>query len=100
MALIPDINATEKWLIENTPKERCGDKVDYQQADAEISLQPSEREFSERRLIHRARNGCHFTISRIGICEYDDLAECAVSLLQALAGHESARRGDIQKIRR
>ena len=29
MALIPDINATEKWLIENTPKERCGDKVDY-----------------------------------------------------------------------
>ena len=28
MALIPDVNAAEKWLIENTLRKRYGEKVD------------------------------------------------------------------------
>ncbi|MGD8556033.1 MAG: hypothetical protein PVJ14_01655 [Chromatiales bacterium] len=28
MALIPDVNATEKWPIENTLRRRHGEKVD------------------------------------------------------------------------
>lgn len=42
MALIPDINATEKWLIEHALMECCGGKVDYRLADAKVRLQPSE----------------------------------------------------------
>jgi hypothetical protein len=44
MALTPDINATEKWLIEHALKGFCGGKGDYRLADAKVRLQPSDRE--------------------------------------------------------
>ncbi|OOZ43154.1 hypothetical protein BOW52_00180 [Solemya elarraichensis gill symbiont] len=43
MAVIPDINKTEKWLIETTLKEGYGETRPYQLADAEIRLQSAER---------------------------------------------------------
>ncbi len=35
-----------------------------------------------------------------GVFEYDDLAECTVSLLQAQADHVAQERGDLDKKRR
>ena len=110
MALIRDISATKKWLIENTLRQRYGEKVESQPADAGTGQQTSDRELSGSPAIDREREGCHFTIpgsgdenSRArfsckghqqydtGVREYDDLGESA-SLLQAEADRETAGR--------
>lgn len=119
MTEIPDINTTEKWIIETTLKERYDRLVEYQLADAEIRLSPSDRELSACPVIYWVMDGCHFTIFKTGdknyrsqffyrgyqqfgtgVYEYDDLTECAVSLLQAQADYDAAERGEIDKKRK
>jgi hypothetical protein len=118
MALIPDINATEKWRIENPLRERYGEKVEDQLADAETALPSYVRELSVRPLNDPRMDGCHFTTLKsgdkqyrsrffykgcqqhgTGVQECDDLAESAVSLLQAQVGHEAAARDEIRTTR-
>lgn len=114
MADIPDITETEEWIIQTTLRERYGQDMDIQYADADIRLQPSDRELSVCPVIYWQADGCHFVIFKTGernyraqffykpyrqyntgVREYDDLTECAVSLLQVQADHSAKERGEI-----
>jgi len=115
MAEIPDISETEKWVVQTTLRERYGDDVPLQLADAEIRLHASDRELSSCPVVYWERQGCHFVIFKTGerryrsqffyrgfqqygtgVHEYDDLSECIVSLLQVQADYEARERGDIK----
>ncbi|HFE48719.1 MAG TPA: hypothetical protein ENJ21_05325 [Chromatiaceae bacterium] len=114
MPEIPDISETEKWVIENTLKERYGQDVPIELADSEIRLNPSDRELSSCPVVYWNADDCNFIIFKTGdrryrcqffyrsyqqfstgVHEYDDLTECIVSLLQAQADHTAKERGDL-----
>ena len=115
MTEIPDVTDTELWVIDTTLRERYGRKVEVQLGDADIRLNPGDRELTSCPLIHwQDEEGCHFLIFKTGernyrcqffykpykqfgtgIPEYDDITECAVSLLQAQADHVAQERGDL-----
>lgn len=115
MASVPDITDTEKWVIKTTLRERYGRDLEFQQADADIRLHPSDRELTSCPiLLWQSDDGCTFVIFKsgertyrcqffykpykqmgTGTEEYDDLAECAVALLQAQADYVAEQRGDL-----
>ena len=115
MAQIPDITDTEQWVMQTTLKERYGRDIELQLADAEVRLHVSDRELTTCPIIlWTAGGGCNFVIVKTGerhyrsqffykpykqmgtgVAEYDDLTECAVSLLQAQADHLAELRGDL-----
>ncbi|MEN8174213.1 MAG: hypothetical protein ABFS23_00505 [Pseudomonadota bacterium] len=118
MPEIADFTDSEKWIIETTLKERYTMPVEYQLADSEIRLAPSDRELSACPVIYWQADGCNFVIFKTGdrkyrcqffyrgyqqfgtgVHEYDDLTECIVSLLQAQADQVAQERGDIEKKR-
>ena len=120
MAEIPDITDSERWIVQTTLRERYGRDLETQMADAEIRLHPSDRELSACPVIvWQDDEGCHFVIFKTGdrryrcqffyrihqqmgtgVNEYDDLSECAVSLLQAQADFVAQERGDLPKPKR
>ncbi|MBK1693496.1 hypothetical protein CKO09_01910 [Chromatium weissei] len=107
MRTIPDITETEHWLMHTTLRERYGREIEIQLADAEIRLAASDRELTICPTIYwQADDGCHFVIFKTGesnyrcqffyqpykqmgtgVRQYDNLAECAVGLLQAQADY-------------
>ena len=114
MADIPDITETEEWILQNTLKERYGKAVETSYADAEIRLQPSDRELSSCPVIYWQADNCNFVIFKTGerkyrcqffyrgyqqygtgVREYDNLGDCAVSLLQVQADHQVQETGKI-----
>jgi hypothetical protein len=115
MADIPDITDTEKWILQTTLKERYGWEVPIQLADAEIRLSRSDRGLAICPMIYwNDEDGCNFVVIKAGerkyrcqffyrgfqqygtgVKEYDDLSECAVSLLQVQADYVAKERGDI-----
>ncbi len=111
---VPDISDNETWIVKTTLRERYKREVELQIADAEIRLQPSDRELTSCPAWYWQVDGCHFIIFKTGtrkyrsqffyrafqqygtgVREYDDLTECVVSLLQAQADHEAKERGDL-----
>jgi hypothetical protein len=116
---IPDVNDTERWTLTTTLRERYGRDIPYDVADAEIRLSPTDRELTWCPVMVWTADGCHFAIFKTGerryrcqfffrvhqqygtgVFEYDDLAECAVSLLQAQADHLAQEKGDLERKRR
>lgn len=114
MPEIADITDNEQWIVRTTLQERYGREVEFQLADAEIRLRPSDRELTEAPVIFWEVDDCHFVVFKsgdrryrslfyyrlyqqmgAGAPEYDDLTECLVSLLQAQADYEAKERGDI-----
>jgi len=115
MAAVPDITDTEQWVIKTTLRERYGRDLDFQLADADIRVHHADRELTSCPVIlWQSDDGCHFVIFKAGegkyrcqffykpfkqmgtgIEEYDDLAECAVALLQAQADYAAEQRGDL-----
>ncbi len=114
MPAIADITDNEQWTVRTTLQERYGREVEYQLADAEIRLRPSDRDLTQVPVIYWEVDGCHFVVFKsgdrryrcqfyyrlyqqlgTGVAEYDDLTECVVSLLQAQADHEARERGDL-----
>jgi hypothetical protein len=114
MASAPDITDTEQWVIKTTLRERYGRDLELQLADADIRLHPSDREPTSSCpvILLQPDGGCTFVIFKdggsnhrrqffykpykqmgTGTDEYDDLAECAVAVLQAQAPE---RRRDLQ----
>jgi hypothetical protein len=119
MSKIPDITETEEWIVKTTLRERYGREMDLQYADAEIRLNPADRELTSCPVFVWQADDCNFVIFKTGerlyrcqffyrgyqqygtgVHEYDDLTECAVSLLQAQADHTARERGDIEDRRR
>lgn len=114
MDTIRDITETEQWIVKTTLNERYGRDIELQHADAEIRLNPADRDLTSCPVFVWEAEGCHFVIFKTGerryrcqfffrgyqqygtgVHEYDDLTECAVSLLQTQADHCARERGDI-----
>ena len=113
MSNIPDITETEQWTIQTSLDERWGkDVIALELVDVEARLDASDRELTECPAVYWQQGDCHFVILKTGdksyrtqfyygnreqfgtgIREYDDLAECVVSLLRLQADHESTRSG-------
>ncbi|MEW7977896.1 MAG: hypothetical protein AB2814_10885 [Candidatus Sedimenticola endophacoides] len=112
---IPDIKESETWIIRTTLRERYGEEVELQIADAEIRVHPSDMETSSCPVWYWQRGDCHFVIFKTGdrnyrcqffyrpyqqygtgVYEYTDITECVVSLLQVQADHAAKERGDIK----
>ncbi len=109
MADIADFTKTELWTVESTLKERWGkdNGIEFQFADADIRLSPSDRDTAECPAMIWQYNGCNYVIFKTGIqnyrCqffyrgyqqygtgvhEYDDIGDCIISLLQVQSDHE------------
>jgi len=108
MTKIADFTKTEIWTVESTLKERWGkdNGIEFQFADTDVRLSPSDRETSECPALIWQYEGCNFIIIKTGIqsyrCqffyrgyqqygtgvhEYDDIGDCIVSLLQVQSDH-------------
>jgi hypothetical protein len=109
MPKIADINDNELWITETTLMERYGKKKDVQVVDTDIRLYSSDRELTECPAMYWQDNDCHFIVVKAGekrycaqffyrgheqygtgVDEYDDLAQCVVSILQIQTDHERA----------
>jgi len=114
MAEIPDITETEEWIINTTLRERYGKDKEVQYADADIRLNPSDRELSTCPVFYWQDKDCNFVIFKTGernyrsqffyrsyqqfntgVREYDDLSECAVTILQVQADQSAQEEGDL-----
>lgn len=113
MINIPDITDSEQWTVQSTLDERWAkDAVRLELVDVEARLDPSDRELTACPAFYWENGDCHFVIIKVaerryrtqffygnreqygtGKREYDDLAECVVSLLRLQADHESTRSG-------
>lgn len=110
---IPDMTETEIWAVQNTANERWKnqDPVDLQVVDVEVRINPEDRELVECPAIFWEKDDCHFVIIKTdesryrcqffyrnndqfgtGIPEYDNISECATSLLQVQADELAMRR--------
>jgi hypothetical protein len=115
MAQVPDITDTEQWVVRTTLKERYGRDVPFDLADADLRIHASDRELTPCPVIlWQSDDGCTFVLFKVGesawrcqffykpykqmgtgVDQYDDLAECAVALLQAQADYAAEQRGDL-----
>jgi hypothetical protein len=114
MQEVSDITDSETWIVRSTLAERYKEEMELQVADAEIRLNPSDRDTTACPAWYWEKDGCHFIVFKTGtrryrcqffyrpyqqygtgVREYRDITECVVSLLQAQADHEARERGDI-----
>ncbi|MBF0470956.1 MAG: hypothetical protein HQL48_06230 [Gammaproteobacteria bacterium] len=105
---IADFNKNELWIIENTLEERYRRKMETQLADSELRLNPHSSTLTPCPTLFWSDGDANFVIVKIGdgryrcqffyrvhqqfgtgIDEYQDLAECMVSLLQVQADHHA-----------
>ncbi len=107
---IPEFKSNGIWIIESTLKERyaANDNISLKYADSEIRIDSSDRELTVCPVIFWEHESCSFVIIKTaeknyrcqffyrvhqqfgtGINNYDDITECVVTLLQALADRDS-----------
>ncbi len=106
---IPDFTDAELWIVRTTLQERYRATCDIELAEAEIRLQPTDRETTPVPTLYWQAGDCHFVIFKTGIeryrCqffyrihqqygtgkeEFDTLAECITTLLQVQADYAVA----------
>ena len=111
---ITDFSDTELWTIQSATDERWGKgEVELHLADVEMSLYPDDRTLTSCPAVFWQVNDCNFVVIKAGesyyrcqffyndsieqlgtgIKEFDELAQCVVTLLQVQADHESVRSG-------
>ena len=103
---IPDFTDTELWVIRQAVAERFRKEVDIQQADAELRLDPGDRELTLCPVVYWRDGKAQFVIFKTGEKnyrnqffysvreqygtgrdEYTDIGECVMTLLQVQADH-------------
>ena len=108
MGGIPDFSDTELWTIRSTLQERYGSAPEIQLAETEMRLDPAGIELAPCPAAYWEADNCHFVVAKTGdrryrcqffygihqmygtgIDEFDDLTECAVTLLQVQADHHA-----------
>ncbi len=114
MRAIPEFSDAELWTMRTTLSQRYDKDMDFEAAQSEVRLHPSDRELTVCPTLYWQVDGCHFVIAKTGerryrcqffysvrerystgIDEFDDLAECAVTLLQMQADYHSKRMGNV-----
>ena len=110
---IPDFYDTELWVTRQAVTESFRKQVDIQSADAELRLDPSDRELTLCPVLYWRENRARFVIFKTeeqayrnqffysvrdqfgaGRNEYTDLGECVTTLLQVQADHAAKRATD------
>jgi len=112
---IPDFSESELWLVRQTLEERYGELHEIELADAEVRINPEQRELTQCPVVvwRDDASDATFVVFRLGADgfraqffyrgyqqygmadrNFDDLAECVVAILQAQADHESKRRAE------
>lgn len=110
---IPDFNDTELWVVRQAVTERFRKQAELQGADAELRLDPSDRELTLCPVLywreyraqfvifktgdHNYRNQFFYSVRDqygTGRNEYTDLGECVTTLLQVQADHAAKRATD------
>ncbi len=108
MNSIPDFSDSELWSLCDTLKQRYGHDVEPDLAEAELRLDPHSSELTPCPALFWKEHGVNFVIFKVGerryraqffyrvhqqygtgIDEFDNLAECTVTLLQVQADHEA-----------
>jgi hypothetical protein len=103
---IPDFTDTELWVIRQAVAERFRKEVEIQQADAELRLNPGDRELTLCPVVYWRDDKAQFVIFKTGVQsyrnqffysvlkqygtgrdEYTDIGECVTILLQVQADH-------------
>ena len=91
---IPDFTDTELWVIRQAVSERFRKQVELQQADAELRLDPGDRELTLCPVVYWREDRAQFVIFKsvreqygTGRDEYTDIGECVMTLLQVQADH-------------
>ncbi len=109
-----DFTPDEISIVESTLLERYGRQVPAELADVELRLHPDDRELVERPALYWESGECHFVIAKVGKNQfrsqfyyrghqqygtgrenYDDLHNCAVTLLQVQADHQAEQEGNL-----
>ena len=112
---IPDFSESELWLIRQTLEERYGEPREIELADAEVRIHPEERELTECPVVvwQDPETDATFVVFKLGADGYraqffyrgyqqygladknfDDLAECVVTILQVQVDHEVKHRAE------
>lgn len=112
---IPDIDDTERWVVESALKERYGKRVETELADVELVLSAQDEKLIACPSLYWEERGAAFVITKVaeghyrtmfyypqddhpeqfgtGRPEYDDLFECVTTVLRLQADHEKERHG-------
>jgi len=113
MAIIPDFNKNEMWIIHDTLKQRYGKEIEVQEVDTELRLNPHSSELTPCPAVYWEAGDAHFVVVKTGegryrcqffyrvhqqfgtgVEEYNDLTECVVTLLQVQADHDAKRQAE------
>lgn len=109
MNSVPDFTESELWTVHDTLKQRYGHDVETEIGDAELRLDPHSSTLTPCPVLFwRDGSGTNFVIFKVGdrryhgqffyrvhqqfgtgIDEFDNLAECTVTLLQVQADHDA-----------
>ncbi len=113
---IPDFSESELWLIRQTLEERYGEPREIELADAEVRINPEERTLTECPVAvwQDETSDATFVVFKLGADgfraqffyrgyqqygvadkNFDDLAECVITILQVQADLESKRRAEL-----
>jgi hypothetical protein len=106
MQSIPDFNESELWTVKTTLRERYGRDIDVELAETEVRLYRHTTDMVPCPTLYWTVDGCHFLVVKTGaeryrcqffyrvhqmygtgVEEYDNLAECVVTLLQVQADY-------------
>jgi hypothetical protein len=114
MVSIPDITDAEQWAVSTTLKERWTElSIELQVADVEIRMHPGDRELAECPALFWQVDEASFIVIKVaervyrsqfyyrgfqqygtGVQDFDDIAECVVTMLQVHADQEMSKRED------
>ncbi|MDT8452022.1 MAG: hypothetical protein RQ936_04660 [Gammaproteobacteria bacterium] len=112
MSSIADITDTEQWTVSTTLKERWPNQdIELQLADVEIRMYPGDRELTECPALFWQVDEASFVIIKVaeriyrcqfyyrgyqqygsGGKDFDDIADCLVTMLQVHADRETVRK--------
>ncbi|ROR34769.1 hypothetical protein [Inmirania thermothiophila] len=107
----PGFTEAERWIVETALRERWGgDAPAPEDVEVEVRLRPTARELTARPALYFRQGDCHFLIVKTGdrryrcqffysvreqygtgIEEFDDLADCTVTLLRVQADQARER---------
>ena len=113
MSTIADFTESELWILKTALRERYRRDLELELADASVRLRLHDRELTTCPAVYWSASDCHFVVLKTGdrryrcqfyyrgheqygtgVEEYDDLADCVITLLRVQADQQSARRGD------
>lgn len=108
MSVFPDFSDQEFKIVYDALAERYGEAKDLQLADVELRFAKDDRELTEKPALYWVDGECHFLIAKLGPFhyhnqffyrgneqfgtsrdDYDDILDCAVTLLRLQADHQS-----------